>query len=148
VLVTLAKVTTLAAVNVTAARRRQEFARALDERRALGVGYYIDSTELIKRPSMFAVFSEVPSAQMYRGRAGAYVVTFPREIVVPPEPPRCNAHVWIDGYRADFDQLANMRPEEFVVVESYPHRSSVPTRFWTPYLDCGVVAVWTKRIVR
>jgi hypothetical protein len=151
-IVTLTKVTTLATVNVSASRRRQEFSRALEERRALGVGYYMDSTELVKRPTMFSAFSEFPSVQMYQGRAGAYVVTFPSE--TPRTTPdgrtttRCNAHVWIDGFHADFEQLANMHPEDFALVESYPHRSSVPPRFWTPYLDCGVIAVWTKRIVR
>jgi len=149
-IVALTKVTTLATVNVSASRRRQEFTRALDERRALGVGYYMDSTELVKRPTMFAAFSQFPSVQMYQGRLGAYVVTFPSNPRPTPHgmSVRCNAHVWIDGIPADFEQLAGMRPEDFVVVEAYPRAASVPPRFQVANLDCGVLAVWTKRIVR
>ncbi|HTE44243.1 MAG TPA: carboxypeptidase regulatory-like domain-containing protein [Gemmatimonadaceae bacterium] len=135
----LRRVTTLDAMRVTASARQRQFYRAFDERRRLGFGYTMDSTEFQKRGTLAAVFGGFPSTQVQadpHGRVKAVVVG------TPP----CPAILWIDGVR-QFDQfaLSEVHPDELAVVEVYPHGLSVPAEFMTAKSKCGAVAIWTKR---
>ena len=35
-------------------------------------------------------------------------------------------------------------PEELLAIEVYPRSQNVPLQYATPWVDCGVVLVWTK----
>ena len=59
----------------------------------------------------------------------------------------CNAYVWIDGWRADAEQLRSMRPRDILAVEWYPRGTHVPLRYQPNALDhCGVLLVWTDAL--
>lgn len=59
----------------------------------------------------------------------------------------CNAHIWIDGWRADAEQLRSMRPRDILAVEWYPRGTQVPLRYQPTALDhCGVLLVWTDAL--
>ena len=54
------------------------------------------------------------------------------------------ATVYVDGLRVGHDALLAYSPEELLAIEVYPRSQNVPLQYATPWVDCGVVLVWTK----
>lgn len=140
---TVGKVTTLDAVKVRALARQREFNRELEERKKGGLGYMQDSTSLQPVGSTANVFAMFPSTEVRRLRGfPPFTITFPAGAS------RCAALIWIDGRRGDIEQLAMILPQDFALVEVYPQRFSVPTKFQVPGQLCGAVVAWTKYHVK
>lgn len=139
VLATMRRITTLDVVRVTASPAMRRLVRDLDERRASGMGYRRDSTEIATHGSLFSVLFEFPNVQVNRrGAAGEFVVTMPGTGGT-----RCLANVVIDGQKSDYQELNFLRPADIAVLEVYPRRMSLPMEFIRND-DCGAIIVWTK----
>jgi hypothetical protein len=133
--------TTLAPVNVKAIARRRQFERELDERRRTGLGSMRDSTQIKAMGTIASVFEGFAGATVRRSRSGTEFSVWFRAGT-----DQCLALVWLDGRRADFDQLSLIHPSEVALVEIYPRRAMVPPKFMVPGRGqaCGAVVVWTK----
>ena len=139
VLATMRRVTVLDVVRVTASPQVRRLVRDLEERRANGMGYVRDSSEIANHGTLSSVLFEFPTVQVSRKNvAGDFVVTLPGTGAS-----RCLANVVIDGQKSDFDQLNFLRPADIAVMEVYPRRMSLPMQF-IRFDDCGAIIVWTK----
>jgi len=137
--------TTLNPVSVRAAARIAAFNRDLDERKRSGFGYFTDSTKLAPIGTLASVFAGTPSATIVRGKTNNdFTIWFPSEM------DKCLAIVWLDGRRSDFDEIKNIDPRELALVETYPHRVSIPPKYNIGGLRnaCGVIALWRKTAVQ
>jgi hypothetical protein len=115
----------------------------IEERRRIGLGYVRTEAELAGVSSMRTVFATAPSVRLGRARS---VVDF---VVLLPRPGAggrgyCVAPLFIDGHRADYDQLAVYQPSDLKAVEVYVRPSNAPLQFQSVSSGCGVVLVWTK----
>lgn len=137
-------VATLDPVKVKATARLAAFNRDLEARKRSGFGQFVDSTKLASIGTLSAVFGNATSATVQRGRGNDFRVLF------PDGARQCVATVWLDGRRSDFDEIKNIDPRELALVESYPHRLSVPTEFTPGGLRqlCGAIVLWRKSAVQ
>ena len=139
----LTRVTLLEAVRITGSPWQQRLMRDFDDRKRQGGGTVLDSTDIARRGTMAAVFSALPSVQVKYGRGGQFSLELPGRMSS-----RCAAGVWVDGFRAELDEIYSLRPEDIAAVESYPRSMQVPMKFMSTQSDCGVVVIWTKRFLR
>jgi len=134
---------TLDPVRVTAPQRSvalQEF----EERRRLGLGYTRTAADLEGVRTMRAVFTGAPSVRVERARGG--VGDFEILIESPGVSGQgwCVASLFIDGFKARFEQLSSYQPTDLIGVEIYQRVSSAPLQYQSTSSGCGVVLVWTK----
>ncbi|HVX39295.1 MAG TPA: carboxypeptidase-like regulatory domain-containing protein, partial [Gemmatimonadaceae bacterium] len=141
--VTLTHVTILSTMQVnalrTSARQFAEYAR----RRQLGIGYAFDSTAMQGASTLAAAFFSAPATHV-RFLHGL-------DIAVDFNSPRgglCQATVWIDGRRADFDEFNFYRPSDLAAVEIFPSGAQLPGEFRSFDDLCGAIVVWTKDAFR
>lgn len=141
--VTLEHVTVLSTVEVnelrTTARRVAEYAH----RRRLGIGYAADSTEMQGKPSMAAVFFNFPATRVQFLHGLDIAVWFNN-----PKGGSCQATVWIDGRKADFEEFNFYRPADLAAVEVFPSGAQLPGEFRSFDDLCGAIVVWTKNAFR
>lgn len=139
VAVALDRVTFLDQVNVIGTPWQLRVVGELEERKRGGFGTIVDSTSFGKAGAMSSVFSALPSVTLSYGRANSFTLTLPG-----PQATQCTANLFIDGWKAEHDQLSTLRPGDIAVVESYPRYFTVPFRFMTTASQCGAIVVWTK----
>jgi carboxypeptidase family protein len=143
----LQRVTTLAAVEVTARSTRGRYLlREFEERRRATLGYVRDSTTIGNRGTLGSAFFEVPSVTVRPGRGGTYLLYLPGRVRAGGDTGHCLANLWIDNFRADFEMLNFLRPEDIAAVEVYPREFTAPMRYTAA--GCGSVVVWTKYAFR
>ncbi len=114
----------------------------LEARRRGGGGYYRSEAEIKRMGSLRGVLGTIPTVRF--ARSGS---VFDLRVLLPKFGPGrgyCVAPLFIDGERADYDELGTYRPADLVGVEVYPRTVSVPQEFQTGGTDCGVVLIWTK----
>jgi hypothetical protein len=138
VAVTLHQLTVLDTITV-AAPRSTLLAEMADRVRS-GWGHTLVGDQVRRAAQMSAVLWQLPSIQVRDTGRRLWIVGHvgARE---------CAATVWIDGFRADAEQLQLLRPRNIVAVEWYPRDSQVPMRYAPPSFDrCGVLLVWTDMV--
>ena len=138
--IVLRKVTTLAAMHVKAEAEQRFFAKAYDERRGLGIGYFADSSVLAKRGTLTSAFETVPGVTV------DHKTKFSRgaQVLLPtPKGGQCAANIWIDGVRATAAQLSDFGPTDVAALEVYLRRLDTPAEY-TSTNGCGAVLLWTK----
>src|SRR5205814_10492374 len=113
-----------------------------EERRRLGLGYFADEKQIEKYGTMDAVFMQFPSVRSRRVRGGGLVITLPGGDLTRGAQ-GCSAQIWIDGFRADAEQLATLDVSNVAGIEVYVRASDVPLRYQTVSPGCGAVFVWT-----
>jgi len=132
---------TLQAIQVVAARRSrvmQEF----EERRRLGAGDVLTVENLARAASVRAALISIPSVTVVGSPATGYRIYLPSPSL--GERGLCVAALYIDGLRAEYDELQAFRAQDLVGIEVYVRASTVPARFQPFEGGCGVVLVWTK----
>jgi len=94
--------------------------------------------------TMRAVFTGVPAVRVDRTRGG--VGDFQVLLEAPGLSGQgwCVASLYIDGFRANYDQLSGYQPSDLIGVEIYQRVSSAPVQYQQVASGCGVVLVWTK----
>ncbi len=111
-----------------------------EQRRRAGSGYVRTEDDIKRMGSMRGVFGTIPSVRIRRARS-----VFDLTVLLPRGAGGlCVAPLFIDGERADYDQLRTYRTADLVGVEVHPRASTVPQAFQSAFTDCGVVLVWTK----
>lgn len=134
---------TLDPVRVTA-RPRSIALKEFEERRRLGLGYTRTAAELEGVRTMRAVFTGAPSVRVERARGG--IGDFQILIESPSASGQgwCVASLYIDGFKARFEQLSAYQPPDLMGVEIYQRASTAPLQYQSTSTGCGVVLVWTK----
>ena len=95
---------------------------------------------------MRAVFTGAPSVRVERAQGA----TADFQILI--ESPSisgqgwCVASLFIDGFKARFEQLSQYQPTDLIGVEIYQRASSAPLQYQSTATGCGVVLVWTKYV--
>lgn len=143
VLAQLKRVTLLDVIRVTASRQYRAFVADLEDRKKSGLGYVRDSSEIGGWGTIQGVFSQFPSTEvrpMGRGAISDYLILLPGRLDA-----KCVATLWLDGRRAQYEELSMLRPDDFAAVEVYPRYMTVPAQFQRATDDCGAAVIWTKR---
>ncbi len=139
---TMQRVTTLDVVRIIGSRWQTRMLEGLEDRRRQGFGSFRDSLALGRRPTMLSVFAGLPSVDVRPLPGGRVAVLFPGLMGR-----RCSAIIYVDGIKSNMDELASMLPQDIAVMESYPRRSLVPSQFQLVTNECGVIVIWTKRMM-
>ncbi len=134
---------TLDPVRVTTTARTGKLAE-FDERRRLGIGYIRTAADLQGVRTMRAVFTGAPSVRVERTRGA--IGDFQVLLEAPGLSGQgwCVASLYIDGFRANYEQLSAFQPSDLIGVEIYQRVSSAPLQYQQVASGCGVVLVWTK----
>jgi hypothetical protein len=141
--VTLEEATVLDTIRVTAAPAMSEVLEEINLRRLAGFGYVFGMSEIRRRYSLMSLFEGLPSVQV-EGRPDAFTL-WTRAVysIGSTHGGYCRMRVYIDGFPADEQQLAEMLPQDVAVVEVYPRPSIFLGRYEDPLSPCGVALVWT-----
>ncbi|HKC38898.1 MAG TPA: carboxypeptidase-like regulatory domain-containing protein, partial [Gemmatimonadales bacterium] len=109
---------TLDPVRVTSTRHSIAL-KEFDERRRLGLGYMITAADLEGVRTMRAVFTGAPSVRVERARGS--LADFQILIESPGLSGQgwCLASLFIDGFRARYEQLSSFQPTDLIGVEIY-----------------------------
>jgi len=136
---------TLDPVPVTARQRSTKLVE-FEERRRLGLGYVRTAADLEGIRTMRAVFTGAPSVRVERTRGGVgdFQVLLERQGLSGQA--WCLATLFIDGFKANYDQLSGYEPSDLIGVEIYQRPSSAPLQYQSTATGCGVVLVWTKYV--
>lgn len=134
------RVTTLEKVDVKATAA-SEALRSFDERKRMGFGYSGDSSFVMKRPTIQAVFREFPSVTLGRER-------FEPGITLSNAGHPCEANYFVDGFRVEKVMFYAVSREEVAWVELYPRATTVPREFMAPLgKQCGAAVIYRKQKV-
>ncbi|HTE45667.1 MAG TPA: carboxypeptidase regulatory-like domain-containing protein [Gemmatimonadaceae bacterium] len=137
----LRSVTVLDSVRVTAHSVRSQRVADFEERRVLGFGHFVDSTELAKHATLSSVLAAMPSVRVLPG-SNSLRVRLPSV-----KGGLCDAALWVDGQKVDAEAAGVLHPDDLAAIEVYPRVMTTPARFIvrTKGAFCGSVVVWTKR---
>ena len=145
--VVLVKTVILDSVIVEGSTVRQEIARAYEERKRVGLGKFMDSTEVKKFGAVREALLFIPGIKATGfGKAG------PRDSVWFSDAMGygCLPNVWIDRQNWGTDQgvLRTMRPDDVAGIEVYARAILIPEEFKPQGFDkgCGALVIWTKRL--
>jgi hypothetical protein len=123
---------------------------AIEDRRKIGLGRYMDSTQLAGVGALSSAISAVPS--VYINRSGSRFV-----VTLQSGGHRCNANLFVDGIRQnvvrestdeDYAILNDLRPDDIALIEVYARAEDTPMEFASSWNSCGAIAVWTKSALR
>ena len=130
------KITALDSMLIEGSTIRLGFVRAYEDRKRLGLGQFLDSTQVRNFAMVGQAVSFMRSVHYRNG-----IVTFGTE--------RCLPNVWIDRVNWGRDQgiLRTMAPSDVMAVEVYT-RSVIPEEFRPRGRDrtCGALVIWTRRL--
>ena len=139
--VLLKNIATLDSVEVVGGLVMRRFVNELEERRALGIAKFVDSTRAIRYASVQAMLTSSSTARMDRFGT-VYFGTESRP---------CLPVLWIDKTyvrRADVSiELRLVNPAQIGTIEIYERKTMIPLEYWPPGggpADCAIV-IWTKR---
>ncbi len=138
--VALEEATVLDTIRVTAAPEMSAVMEEINLRRLAGFGYVFGMSEIRQRFSMSSIFQGIPSVWV-EGPPDRFTLWTRPVYSIRGGP--CRMKVYIDGYLADEQQLAELLPQQVAVVEVYPRPSAFLGRYEDPLSPCGVVLVWT-----
>jgi hypothetical protein len=129
---------------------------AFEERRRLGFGRFIDSTELRRNEHVTLPTMLRRGTGVHIRRAGTS--DFGRGYAMSSRIPECYMSIFLDGWlvyaggrrganptlgRQELSELASVSNLE--AVEIYRSPAEIPTQFSGPDAACGVLVLWTRR---
>jgi len=141
---------------VATAKRAFGIMRGFEERRAMGIGYFVTREDLEKRQSwrMSEVISQIPGANILRTGAGhAYVSSSHPSTSLGPggRASVCLAVIFLDGVKVyaarrgepPFD-INSVQALELEGVEYYAGGAEAPAQYSGQDTSCGVLLMWTR----
>lgn len=140
VIMQLGRMTTLEGVRVERERRGKALAADFQVRRKLGMGYSMDTTDVLKFANFSSVFANIPSLRAeYRGPNMLLAMSNGRGGF-------CRPTVRLDGVIASFANLSDLSPHEVAGVEVFPRAAQIPAGYSLPASEpeCGMILVWTR----
>jgi hypothetical protein len=135
--ISLERVVMLDSVLVEGSTVRQQFARAFEDRKRVGLGRFIDSLQVRSFALVPQAVSFVPGVKYKNGKIlfGVY---------------ECSPNVWIDNvnWGTDQDVLKTTAPRDIMAVEVYTRDLLIPEEFRARGFEqgCGALVVWTRRL--
>jgi hypothetical protein len=127
-------------VTVRSTRIKSRDATELDERKASGLGRFVDSTHFAKYDRTRQALDLLPGIRTQMGRApGDFVIRGRSD---------CMASLWVNGVRepnTPDNMIARLPKEEIAAVEIFNNEMQAPARFQTAGNQCAVVVLWTKQ---
>jgi hypothetical protein len=143
-LVPMERLTTLDVVRVIGTRYQMRALEELADRMAKGQGQFRDSTHFHKGFILGTAFSGLRGLRLTYERGGRISGLVMLGLVSS----ECGASLFVDGYRSDMEWLNTMAVEDIAVMEVYDRPELVPFRFANSQGQfCGVVVIWTKRMM-
>ncbi len=139
---TMQRVTTLDVVRITGSRWQQRVVRDIEDRRRQGLGKFVDSLRLARLATLTSAFGSFPSLDVRSAKGGGVTLMFP-----DGRGGKCNAIIYIDGFKSNQLMLSTLLPQDIAVIESYNRGSLIPMEFTSLSHRCGVIAIWTKRVM-
>ena len=145
-------------LDTVVATSKKEFGlmRGFDERRAMGIGYFLTRADLEKRQTwrMTEVVSQMPGASLLRTTGGhAYVSSAHASTSIGPggRTSICLAVVYLDGVKVyagrrgevPFD-INSVQTTELEAVEYYASSAEAPVQYAGQDVSCGVLLMWTR----
>ncbi len=138
----LERVVELRPVKVIASEVRRGFARDYESRKQMGLGRYMDSTEIGRHVTFASALQELPNAIV--STSGTRVDS----VKLANGAGFCKPPVLIDGLvQPDQVGLRELTPDQVAAVEIYRSAFSTPAEIAArlPRNLCGAVVIWTKR---
>ncbi|WP_309673489.1 carboxypeptidase-like regulatory domain-containing protein [Gemmatimonas sp.] len=132
-------------VRVTARRSVSRDRREFEERKRLGMGTVMESTEIMKYPRTQSALRQFPALQIATANNGVDFTILGR---VRSGGVRCQASLYVDGVTESSAYLAMLPPENIAAMELFPSGEFAPVRFRPVYASCAVLLVWTKNSLR
>jgi len=131
--------TTLDAMKTVAARTGRKLVEEFNLRRKSGLGYAVDSTEIMKFQNVPALLGTFPGVSVEYRRPN-YTIS------MPAGGGRCVPEIYIDGIEAGFGHIADLFTHEVAAVEVYNRALIAPAQFSRPGHppECGMILVWSK----
>jgi hypothetical protein len=137
--VILEKIVVLDSMLIEGSTVRQGFVRDYLDRKKLGLGRYIDSSQVRSFAKVPQAVSFVPGVRYKNG-----IVKF------SSGGGDCMPNVWIDRVNFGIDQgeLGLMRPDDIMAIEVYTRGGLVPEEFRPRGREkgCGALVIWTRRL--
>lgn len=137
--VSLARVAVLDSVRVVARGVLQRFVAELQERQALGVAKFLDSTRVLRYGNLRSALTAGSTARIDRDGSPMF------------GPENCRPAVWLDKVFVRPDDVALelrlLDVNQVGALEVYERRTGIPAAFWPPgggMPNCAIV-IWTKR---
>ena len=132
----------LSGVNVATtltSRKLVEF----NERRRLGVGHFLDSTDIAKGPGtrMSEKLRHLPGLSIYCRSTECTLSSTRGQSSLSQ---RCTVGVGIDGALVGGFNINWLQPSEVAAVEWYAGPAQMPARFNTTRNACGFLMIWTR----
>jgi hypothetical protein len=154
--VVLVKSVILDSVLIEGSTVREQFARAYADRKKMGIGKFMDSTEVKKFAEVRQALLFVPGIRVGIPATGTASVTRgggPEEeqfvMFTSSVGTLCKPNVWIDGQNWGMDQgpMRTIRPDDVAGVEVYTRGLLIPDEFQPRGIErgCGALVIWTKR---
>jgi hypothetical protein len=113
----------------------------LQQRRRIGLGYFISGEDVKRRQSMRAVVQGLPSMYI----EGQTVFQFQPYTIVSGKP--CATTIYVDGIRTDPEAIQSYRPDQLIGVEWFPRGSQAPLRYQPlENAECSVMLIGTRFI--
>jgi hypothetical protein len=139
--VALVRAVVLDSVLVEGNTVRQEFARAYEERKRVGLGKFLDSTDVRRFSAVYQALMNVPGVKYFKD---------PREVRFTDNfGVLCTPNLWIDmqNWGIDIDMLRMIRPDDVAGIEVYARDILIPGEFKARGVarGCGALVIWTKR---
>ena len=139
--VVLVKTVVLDSVLVEGSTVRQGFVRAYEDRKRVGLGKYMDSTEIRKFSKVDQALLFIPGIRRSKQRDTVWFTNGSGTLCLP--------NVWIDMQNWGTEQgvLVTMSPDNVAAVEVYTRALLIPAEFTPRGFDkgCGALVIWTKR---
>lgn len=127
-------------VVIRSTRLKSRDATELDERKASGLGRFVDSTHFAKYDRTRQALDLLPGIRTQVGRVpGDFVIRGRSD---------CMASLWVNGVRepnTPDNMIARLPKDEIAAVEIFNNEMQAPARFQTAGNQCAVVVLWTKQ---
>jgi hypothetical protein len=144
--VVLVKSVVLDSVIVEGSTVRQEIAKGYEDRKRVGLGKFMDSSEVRKFAYVHQALLFIPGVKASSNNARMKGGIFFSDAMGIS----CRPNIWIDRQNWGTDQgvLGMIRPDDVAGVEVYARSILIPNEFMATGFDkgCGALVIWTKRL--
>jgi hypothetical protein len=141
--VVLVKTVILDSVIIEGSTVRQQFARAYEERKRIGLGRFMDSAVVKQfayvRQAILFIPGVKATSNNARYRGTGIFLSDAMGIA-------CLPNMLVDGHPSSGDELSTIRPDDVMGIEVYPRPMLIPEEFKLRFSrECGAIVIWTRR---
>ena len=130
----------IAGVDVRADRATNRLLSAYEDRRANGLGIYLDQRDLQSKHDFVSAVQSLPS--LIVRKQGINTTAYISHGVGG-----CTPVFYLDGRRVIFEMVSGYDPKDIIGIEYYSRGAIIPVEYQT-FENCGAMLVWTKQLRR